>query len=117
MSLTLFSSLGLAILLVADLVSVKVFKIHNDRFYAPFHFLGGLLPMLLFLGLFGRISVALSLTVLVGILWEIGEWLSRKLTIKKQEYGPRGRDTINDLILDFLGGIAAIIFWFLIRKA
>ena len=111
MGSTLFSLLGLAVLLVVDVVSVKVFKIHNDKFYAPFHFLGGLLTMFLFLSLFGRILVALSLTILVGILWEIGEWLSWKLIIKKQEYKPGGRDSINDLILDFLGGIAAIVFW------
>lgn len=112
MGLTLFSLLGLAVLLVADLVSVKVFKIHNDKFYASFRFLGGLLTTFLFLGLFGRILVALSLTILAGILWEIGERLLWKLIIKKQEYRPGGRDTINDLLLDFLGGIAAIVFWF-----
>ena len=109
---TLFNLLGLAFLLIASLISAKVFKIRNDKFYAPFHFLGGLLTTFLLLGLFGRILVAILVTVLVGILWEIGEWLLWKLIIKKQEYRPGGRDTVNDLLLDFLGGIAAIMFWF-----
>ena len=108
---TLLNLLGLIILLIANFISVKVFKIRNNKFYAPFHFLGGLLTMFLFLSLVGRILVALSLTILVGILWEITEWLWWKLVIKKQEYKPGGRDTMNDLILDFLGGITAIIFW------
>mgnify|MGYP001609135552 FL=1 len=108
---TLLNLLGLIILLIANFISVKVFKIRNNKFYAPFHFLGGLLTMFLFLSLVGRILVALSLTILVGILWEITEWLWWKIVIKKQEYKPGGRDTMNDLILDFLGGITAIIFW------
>ena len=108
---TLLNLLGLIILLIANFISVKVFKIRNNKFYAPFHFLGGLLTMFLFLNLVGRILVALSLTILVGILWEIMEWLWWKIVIKKQEYKPGGRDTMNDLILDFLGGITAIIFW------
>ncbi len=111
MRLVYFSLFGLIILFIADIFSVRIFKIHNDRFYSPFHFLGGLLTTFLFLGLYKNIIIALSLTIITGILWEIGEWLLWKLILKKQKYKPEARDTLNDLILDFLGGIIAVLFW------
>ena len=111
MKLILFSLLGLMLLFVADILSVKIFKVHNDKFYTPFHFLGGLLTTFLFLGLFGRPITALTLMLLVGILWEIGEWLLWKLILKKQKYKPGGKDTMNDLLLDFAGGIVAVLIW------
>lgn len=119
MLVALYAFVGLVSLFVLDLICAIYFKIRSDAFYAPFHFVGGLLmAIFLFeimriadfaiLGL-NRSTLAVIGTVLVGASWELGEWLLWKLFLKKKKYKPGGRDTVNDLCLDLIGALAAIL--------
>lgn len=113
----LFSFWGLIALYVLANVSGFVLGIRDDRYYNYFHFAGGLLATLFFFSFVGNYILALMLTVTLGVLWEIYEWLLWKYLLKKKKYKPMRQDTINDLILDTVGGIVTIvILMFLNRK-
>lgn len=53
--------------------------------------------------------LSLFLVVIVGIAWEIYEWLLWKFIFKRRLEKPQKKDTIDDLIKDFLGGLSALI--------
>lgn len=97
--------LGMFALYVLAQACAYIYKIHSDKFYIIFHFAGGTLTYLFFLGLTKNGLLSLGLVVAVGIIWEIHEWLLWKYFLKKKIYKPGGRDTKNDLIMDFLGAL------------
>ena len=117
---------GLIALFVLAQFAGFVLKIRSDGFYKPFHFAGGFLTAVLMFAVINKISAGqilfgdlaayvLSLTVIVGILWEIYEWLLWRYFLKVKKLKPQRADTINDLMLDFLGGALAILILFLRR--
>ena len=108
MNLTTLSLLGLLGLYVISLITSFIFDIQDNRFYMPFHFLGGFLLTLLFFGITKNPGLAVMLTLLTGISWEIYEYLLWKYFLKKKKFKPQRRDTINDFFLDFLGALLAI---------
>ena len=99
---------GMIILLITAEVMSHYFKIHSDKFYVIFHFAGGALSFLLFLNLFNNKLLAFFLVLVIGILWEIHEWILWKLSIKTKLYKPKSKDTICDLVMDISG---ALIFY------
>ncbi len=105
----LFSFWGLVALYILANISGFVIGIRDERYYRYFHFTGGLLATLFFFGFVGNYILALFLTGVLGVLWEIYEWLLWRYLLKKKKYKPMRKDTINDLILDMVGGIVAIV--------
>lgn len=85
-----------------------VAKIRSNKFFTVFHFAGGGLAYLLFLNLTKNNLLSLLLVVVVGILWEIHEWILWKFFLKKRIYRPGGADTKEDLLMDLLG---ALVFY------
>jgi len=72
--------------------------------------------MFLFLNNFINNSILGVLFVfIVGVLWEIYEWLRYRYFFKEKIYKPEKIDTINDLILDTLGAIVGIGIWKLLH--
>ncbi len=107
-SYTILSFTGLVSLYSLSLFTSYVLNISSDKFYAPFHFLGGMLVGLFFFSLTRNAALSLALTLTVGLLWEIYEQIIWKVFIKKKKYRPGRQDTINDLVLDLLGSLLAI---------
>jgi hypothetical protein len=91
-------------------VSDFVFKIHSNKYYSVFHFVGGGLTYLLILSITKNSCISLFGVLVVGVLWEIHEWLLWKFILKKKLYKPGEKDTLNDLVMDILG---AFIFYVL----
>jgi predicted membrane protein len=108
-NLTLAAFGGLACLFILAEISGSVFKIYSNRFYSYFHFVGGALTFLFWQSLMNNLISCLLLTGLVGVLWEIYEYFDWKLFRKRKIYKPQDNDTINDLIMDMLGGLAVVI--------
>lgn len=108
-SLTILSLTGLILLYSLSLFTSYKLNISNDNFYAPFHFAGGLLTGMFFFSLTERAPLAVILTIMVGILWEVYEQIVWKLFVKKKKFQPKLPDTINDLVLDFLGSVVAVL--------
>lgn len=96
---------GLIILFVFAEASSFVFRIHSDKFYRVFHFAGGVLTYLLFSNLTQNKLLSLVLVFVIGVLWEIHEWILWKFFLKKKMYKPGGRDTKDDLLMDILGAL------------
>ena len=94
---------GLVILFLAAELACFVFNIHSNIFYRVFHFAGGALIYLLFLNLTEDRLLSLGLVILIGVLWEIHEWILWKFVLKKRLYKPGGRDTKDDMLMDILG--------------
>jgi hypothetical protein len=90
-------------------VSNFVFKIYSNNYYSVFHFVGGALTYLLLLSITQNSILSLVGVLIVGILWEIHEWLLWKYFLKKGIYKPEREDTMNDIIFDVLGGIVVYI--------
>lgn len=109
MNITLYSGIALVLLYVLAYVCNLAFKISSDRFYSPFHFLGGFLTFIFLNSLIQKTLISLILVVLVGILWEIYEWLLWKFVNRKFFARPKKKDTTSDLIFDLLGGLTALI--------
>jgi len=84
-------------------------NIRNEKFFNYFHFSGGLVLTLFFFSFVGNYSLSLLLTFVTGIVWEVYEWASWKYFLKKKKYKPMKKDTKNDLILDMVGGVVAIV--------
>jgi|SRR3989344_3538792 len=103
---------ALFVLLATAEVSAFIFKIYNNRFYRIFHFIGGALVYLLFFNLTQNRLLSLVLVLVVGILWEIHEWVLWKFFLKKRVYKPEKKDTLDDLLMDFLGGLLFYIVSF-----
>ncbi len=104
-----YSFLGLVIIFTVANISGFMLNIRNDKFFNYFHFLGGLVVTLFFFSFTSNYTQALFLTLLTGILWEVYEWVSWKYFLKKKKYKPMKKDTRNDLILDMVGGMVAIL--------
>ena len=108
MNLPALSLLGLISLYLIAQVTNFIFGIQNDKFYAPFHFAAGVMLGILFFTLTKNTFLTILLTLLIGILWEVYEYLMWKYVLKKNKFKPRRQDTINDLFLDFLGTLLGI---------
>ena len=106
------SLVGLMVLFIGANASNLVFKIRDERYYGVYHFAGGFLMTLFLFSVFGDKWLALALAVVTGLLWEVYEWLLWKYFLKKKKYKPQRQDTINDLFLDFLGGLTAVMILF-----
>lgn len=102
----LISLLGLFV--TAEAASF-IFKVHSQRFYVVFHLAGGALVYLLFWNLIQNPFLSLFLVFVVGVLWEIHEWLLWKFFLKKKIYKPGGKDTLNDLLMDVLGAFLVYV--------
>jgi hypothetical protein len=114
MNLTLFSFLVLLFLYIAANVSWRFFKITSNNFYKPFHFMGGFFVYIFIESVLKNKLLSLFLVVIVGILWEIYEWLLWRYILKRKRDKPQKKDTTNDLFMDLAGGvIAVIVFSFL----
>lgn len=100
--------MSLFALFCAMLIARIGFKIESDRFYAYFHLLGGGLVGLFVYGFFESSTVSVLGTLLVGIGWELAEWLLWKFILKKMAYKPKPADTKNDIILDVVGSSVAV---------
>lgn len=106
--MVLLTFIGLISLVALSYITTFIFHIYDDKFYNYFHLIAGILSASLFYNLFQNYFLALILTVALGILWEIFEWLQWKLLIKKKLFKPNPLDTRNDLFLDFIGGILGL---------
>ena len=104
----LASLLGLITLFVLAQIATFTFKITRNRFYSPFHFAGGFLVAFLLFSITGNYLYAVFGTLGVGVLWEIYEYLLWILVLKEKRFKQERKDTINDLILDVLGGLSAL---------
>lgn len=111
-NLIFWSFFGLVLLFILDIFSVFLLKIKSNHYYDVFHFLGGFLATLFFFSFLNffiqrKLVFSLTLTLVLGLLWELAEFLFWKLTGK---FKPEKADTIKDLFLDIAGGFAGIIF-------
>lgn len=91
-------------------IATFIFKITRDRFYAPFHFAGGFLVATLLYSITGNYLYAVLGTLGVGVLWEVYEYLLWRFVLKDDKFKQEKQDTINDVILDFLGGVFVVVF-------
>jgi hypothetical protein len=106
-NITLYSFVALTFLYFLSYVCSYLFKIRSDKFYKWFHFAGGYLIYIFTNSLINNWLISLIITIFVGIAWEIYEWLSWKYIFKRKLEKPQKKDTIDDLIKDFLGGLSA----------
>lgn len=115
----------LAIVGVLNYVAVKFHLYWTvGEFDSAVHFFGGATASFFFLwlyfysGLFNPsnrslskfLFVALFGAMLVSVLWEVFELMLGEASIKKSEYP---FDTVLDLIMDFLGALAACFYGYL----
>lgn len=112
MKIRLFSLLGLVIIYILSNICGFVLNIRSNRFFTIFHFAGGLLTALFFFSFFNNYLFVLILTVVTGVFWEVYEWLLWKYVLKKKQFKPERQDTINDIIVDILGAIVALLLLF-----
>lgn len=108
MEMRLFSLLGLVIIYFLSNLSGFALDIRSNRFYTLFHFAGGFLVALFFFSFLNHYLFVLILTLVTGTLWEVYEWLLWKYVLKKKKFKPERQDTINDIIVDILGAMAAL---------
>lgn len=109
MDIGLISFAGLVLLVLTSYITSLIFDIHNNTFYGFFHFAGGILLYLFLYALFKDRIIALILVMVMGVIWEIHEWLMWKFVLKKKIFKPQKEDTRNDLIVDFLSTLAGVI--------
>ena len=93
---------------IAQISSFK-FKIHDDIYYSLFHFFGGVFTGMFFYSIFGQKELAILLTFIIALLWEVHEWILWKYWLKEKIYKPKKRDTIADIILGTVGATLFII--------
>jgi hypothetical protein len=115
MNITLYSGVSLILLYLLAYGCYFVFRITSDKFYSPFHFMGGFLTFIFFNRLTHKVLLSLILVVMIGIIWEIYEWLMWKYVSKKFFARPKKKDTTSDLFFDLLGGVLALILTSLIN--
>jgi hypothetical protein len=101
---------GLITLFILSEICGQVFKIRNNSFYRIFHFTGGCLTFLFLFSMIPNTILCLILTEIVGVFWEIYEWIRWKYFGRKKIDRPQKKDTLEDLVLDFTGGVFALIF-------
>ena len=114
MDLLFVVALALLALFVLAYTGGLLLNLHNNDFFSHFHFVAGFLTTILFFLLFKNYILALSLTVGIGIVWEFYEVVSWKYLIKKKSFKPERKDTIEDIILDFIGGLLALVILVLV---
>lgn len=112
-NLRLVSTLGLILLFVLAQISTFKFNIIRNRFYAPFHFAGGFLVSSLLFSLTGNFIYAVFGTLGVGFLWEVYEYLLWRFVLHEDRFRQEKMDTIADVVLDFAGGLTAVIIFYL----
>lgn len=114
MIIAVWSLLGLVSLVILSYITTFAFHIRSDEFYNYFHLAAGILAMFFFYSLTTNFLLSILLTELIGIIWEVYEWLEWKIILKKKKYQPQPDDTKNDLVLDFVGslvGVVALVLW------
>ena len=109
MNLTTLSFLALILLYALANICDRVFNIHSNKFYKMFHFAGGFFVYIFINSLISNKLVSLFGVILVGVVWEIYEWLFWKYVSKRKIDKPQKKDTTNDLFMDFWGGTSALI--------
>lgn len=107
MNTTAYSFIALVFLYFLSYACSYLFKIRSNKFYKWFHFAGGYLIYIFVNSLINNWMLSLFLTILVGIFWEIYEWLLWRYILKRRFEKPQKKDTTDDLIKDFLGGLSA----------
>lgn len=108
MNLKFFSLFGLVILFLLAQIATFKYSITRNRFYAPFHFVGGFLSAIFLFSFTGNYLAAVFGTIGIGVLWEIYEYLLWRFVLKEKRFKQERQDTLNDLVLDFVGGISAV---------
>lgn len=127
-------SLRFIIALLIFIVVLEVFIIINHLYWLiswldmPMHFLAGFWVALVFnylnqrffkLSLFWTTTImTLSFVALIGVLWEFFEF-SLDSFFFLEKWGPfQGglSDTMSDLFFDLLGGLAAVVINFVLKK-
>lgn len=104
----IFSTILLALFLTAEFCD-HILKIMDQKFYSIFHLLGGSFTFLLLNSILKSYLYAAGLTFVIGVIWEIHEWILWKYFLKKKKYKPEARDTKNDLIVDMTGATIALL--------
>lgn len=107
MNITNCSFLALVFLYFLSYTSCYLFKIRSNKFYKWFHFAGGYLIYVFIDSIINNRLLSLFVVILVGIAWEVYEWLLWKYILKSKFQKPQKKDTTDDLIKDFLGGLTA----------
>ena len=98
------------------------FTAERKGFYGRFswfdkvmHFLGGFFVAMFWSGLTQFLLLIISLTLLVGIAWEIGEYFLGIYKLKRlgtKKYMIDMRDTVEDLFFDLIGALVWVfILW------
>lgn len=108
MNLIAYSLAGLLALFFLSHFTGFIMGIRDDRFYSPFHFVGGMLSGFFFYGLTHSFALSIVLTMAIGVAWEIYEVLLWKYLLKQRKFKPKKDDTKNDLVLDFFGSLATV---------
>jgi hypothetical protein len=114
-NITAYSFIALVFLYVLSYTCSYLFKIRSNNFYKWFHFAGGYLIYTLVNSLINNWLLSLIIVILVGIAWEIYEWLLWKFIFKRKLEKPQKKDTTDDLIKDFLGGLTAFAVYELVQ--
>ena len=107
MNITFYSFITLVFLYFLSYICSYLFKIRSNKFYKWFHFAGGFLIYIFVNSLINNQLLSLFIVILVGIAWESYEWLLWKFIFKRKFEKPGKKDTTDDLIKDFLGGLTA----------
>lgn len=115
MNLLSITGTGLFVLFVVSEICGHILKIKSQKFYMPFHFTGGVLTFLFLNSFIKNLVLSVLFVFIVGVLWEIYEWLRWKYFLKEKMYKPEKGDTLNDLVLDIVGAIVGLGIWKLLH--
>lgn len=107
---------ALLALFLLSYISSLLLNLHNNDFFSHFHFVAGFLTTVFFFLLFKNYVLALALTVCTGVIWEFYEVVSWRYLIKKKAFKPARKDTVEDIILDFVGGLLALVILALVAS-
>jgi len=105
----LASFLGLILLYASAQIATFVFKKTDNEFYNYFHFTGGVLVGLFMYSFTNNYLTAFLLTIVIGLLWEVHEWILWKFFYHQKKFKQEKDDTINDLVLDGVGALVALV--------
>ncbi len=137
-------SLRSILILLVIIVALQLIASLNSWYYRftwfdmPMHFLGGFWSALIFIYLNSRFNNAdsqklwffvvltLSFVSLVGVLWELSEYLWNAITLNANQYfidlaqaglAQNGlRDTLGDLLFDLIGGLGFFVFSVILKS-
>lgn len=99
----------MVVLYILAEISNLVFKIHSNKYYSIFHFVGGALSYLLFFSIFNSKMISFIGVFVIGVSWEVHELLIWKHVFKKKLYKPERKDTLNDIIVDISGALVVMV--------